>query len=274
MRRSSSPTPPPDCSGSSARRSRRAAGSAPRTTSRCARAAGEADDEERLRAVRTLVAEETRIGMLVGVAVGFELARELARSHRRQRETDGDPVPGPLGLRPDRGRHDRAGRPVPDGQPEGRRVGRRGRRERDPAHARPRRPLSATPSPSPSAPARRSWRSSSSPARSARSSAVTTRSSTRTSAARSSSTGARCALTPAWHTSTTPKGTVNTPAGLVIEIGGKRIYHLGDTALFSDLQLAGKRGKHRCGADVHRRPLHDGPLRRGRGGASSSAPIS
>jgi L-ascorbate metabolism protein UlaG (beta-lactamase superfamily) len=49
-------------------------------------------------------------------------------------------------------------------------------------------------------------------------------------------------LTPAWHTSTTPKGTVNTPAGLVIEFGGKRIYHLGDTALFSDLQLAGKRG--------------------------------
>jgi hypothetical protein len=30
--------------------------------------------------VRTLVAEETRIGMLVGVAVGFELARELARN--------------------------------------------------------------------------------------------------------------------------------------------------------------------------------------------------
>jgi L-ascorbate metabolism protein UlaG (beta-lactamase superfamily) len=50
-------------------------------------------------------------------------------------------------------------------------------------------------------------------------------------------------LTPAWHTSTTPKGTVNTPAGLVIEFGGKRIYHLGDTALFSDLALAGKRGK-------------------------------
>jgi L-ascorbate metabolism protein UlaG (beta-lactamase superfamily) len=49
-------------------------------------------------------------------------------------------------------------------------------------------------------------------------------------------------LTPAWHTSTTPKGTVNTPAGLVIEIGGKRIYHTGDTALFSDLALAGKRG--------------------------------
>jgi L-ascorbate metabolism protein UlaG (beta-lactamase superfamily) len=49
-------------------------------------------------------------------------------------------------------------------------------------------------------------------------------------------------LTPAWHTSTTPKGTINTPAGLVIEIGGKRIYHLGDTALFSDLALPRKRG--------------------------------
>jgi L-ascorbate metabolism protein UlaG (beta-lactamase superfamily) len=49
-------------------------------------------------------------------------------------------------------------------------------------------------------------------------------------------------LTPAWHTSTTPKGTVNTPAGLVIELGGKRIYHLGDTALFSDLALPTRRG--------------------------------
>jgi L-ascorbate metabolism protein UlaG (beta-lactamase superfamily) len=48
-------------------------------------------------------------------------------------------------------------------------------------------------------------------------------------------------LTPAWHTSTTPKGTVNTPAGLVIEIGGKRVYHLGDTGLFSDLALPRRR---------------------------------
>jgi L-ascorbate metabolism protein UlaG (beta-lactamase superfamily) len=44
-------------------------------------------------------------------------------------------------------------------------------------------------------------------------------------------------LTPAWHTSTTPKGTVNTPAGLVVNLGGKTVYHLGDTGLFSDLQL-------------------------------------
>jgi L-ascorbate metabolism protein UlaG (beta-lactamase superfamily) len=49
-------------------------------------------------------------------------------------------------------------------------------------------------------------------------------------------------LTPAWHTSTTPKGTVNTPAGLVIEMGDKRIYFAGDTALFSDLALPAKRG--------------------------------
>ncbi len=50
-------------------------------------------------------------------------------------------------------------------------------------------------------------------------------------------------LVPAWHTSTTPKGTVNTPAGLVIEMGDRRIYHLGDTALFSDLQLVKRRGR-------------------------------
>jgi L-ascorbate metabolism protein UlaG (beta-lactamase superfamily) len=49
-------------------------------------------------------------------------------------------------------------------------------------------------------------------------------------------------LVPAWHTSTTPGGTVNTPAGLLIGIGGKTIYHLGDTALFSDLRLVAHRG--------------------------------
>jgi L-ascorbate metabolism protein UlaG (beta-lactamase superfamily) len=49
-------------------------------------------------------------------------------------------------------------------------------------------------------------------------------------------------LVPAWHTSTTPKGTVNTPAGLLIGFGGKVIYHLGDTALFTDLQLVAGRG--------------------------------
>jgi L-ascorbate metabolism protein UlaG (beta-lactamase superfamily) len=50
-------------------------------------------------------------------------------------------------------------------------------------------------------------------------------------------------VVPAWHTSTTPKGTYNTPAGLVIELGGQRVYHLGDTCLFSDLQLVKRRGR-------------------------------
>jgi L-ascorbate metabolism protein UlaG (beta-lactamase superfamily) len=48
-------------------------------------------------------------------------------------------------------------------------------------------------------------------------------------------------LVPAWHTSTTPKGTVSIPAGLVVGLGGKVVYHLGDTALFSDLRLVGER---------------------------------
>ncbi len=49
-------------------------------------------------------------------------------------------------------------------------------------------------------------------------------------------------LVPAWHTALTPRGTPHTPAGLVIELGGTRVYHLGDTALFSDLALVGRRG--------------------------------
>jgi L-ascorbate metabolism protein UlaG (beta-lactamase superfamily) len=48
-------------------------------------------------------------------------------------------------------------------------------------------------------------------------------------------------LVPAWHTSTTPKGTSNTPAGIVVNLGGTTVYHLGDTALFSDLALVGRR---------------------------------
>lgn len=43
-----------------------------------ARIAAEDDPEERLRGFRVLVAEEARLGVLVGVTVGFELARELA----------------------------------------------------------------------------------------------------------------------------------------------------------------------------------------------------
>jgi L-ascorbate metabolism protein UlaG (beta-lactamase superfamily) len=49
-------------------------------------------------------------------------------------------------------------------------------------------------------------------------------------------------LTPAWHTSVTPKGQVNVPAGLLVKLGAKTVYHLGDTALFSDLKLVAGRG--------------------------------
>ncbi len=43
------------------------------------KAAAAGDPDERRRLVGSLVAEETRLGMLVGVAVGIELARELAK---------------------------------------------------------------------------------------------------------------------------------------------------------------------------------------------------
>jgi L-ascorbate metabolism protein UlaG (beta-lactamase superfamily) len=48
-------------------------------------------------------------------------------------------------------------------------------------------------------------------------------------------------LVPAWHTAVTSDGTPHTPAGLVINFGGKTVYHLGDTCLFSDLSLPGQR---------------------------------
>jgi L-ascorbate metabolism protein UlaG (beta-lactamase superfamily) len=49
-------------------------------------------------------------------------------------------------------------------------------------------------------------------------------------------------LTPAWHTAVTPSGTPHTPAGMLIHYGGHLVWHLGDTALFSDMQLYGRRG--------------------------------
>jgi hypothetical protein len=42
-------------------------------------AAGRAEIEDRLQAVRTLIAEETRVSMMIGVAVGYELAHELMK---------------------------------------------------------------------------------------------------------------------------------------------------------------------------------------------------
>jgi L-ascorbate metabolism protein UlaG (beta-lactamase superfamily) len=49
-------------------------------------------------------------------------------------------------------------------------------------------------------------------------------------------------LVPAWHTAVTPSGTPHMPAGLLIHIGDRTIYHLGDTCLFSDMQLIARRG--------------------------------
>jgi L-ascorbate metabolism protein UlaG (beta-lactamase superfamily) len=49
-------------------------------------------------------------------------------------------------------------------------------------------------------------------------------------------------LVPAWHTALSPGGTPHTPAGLLIHIGDRLIYHLGDTALFSDMKLIAQRG--------------------------------
>jgi hypothetical protein len=43
------------------------------------RAAREPEEAERARLIKLLLAEETRMGMLVGVAVGWELAREIEK---------------------------------------------------------------------------------------------------------------------------------------------------------------------------------------------------
>ena len=51
-------------------------------------ASGGQDAAQRERAIRTLLAEETRLGMLVGVAVGFQLARELATLDQTTNEED------------------------------------------------------------------------------------------------------------------------------------------------------------------------------------------
>jgi hypothetical protein len=50
------------------------------------KAATAPDPDDRLAAVRALLAEETRMGMLIGVAVGWELAREL----ENDKTTEGD----------------------------------------------------------------------------------------------------------------------------------------------------------------------------------------
>ena len=46
--------------------------------------AGKPDSEERISAVRTLLAEESRITMMIGVAVGWSLAGELRANHEEK----------------------------------------------------------------------------------------------------------------------------------------------------------------------------------------------
>jgi hypothetical protein len=55
------------------------------------------DPAARAAAVRALIADETRLGMFVGVAVGFELARELgyAASSAPGASTSGEPSDSP-----------------------------------------------------------------------------------------------------------------------------------------------------------------------------------
>jgi cell fate (sporulation/competence/biofilm development) regulator YlbF (YheA/YmcA/DUF963 family) len=50
------------------------------------KATSASDEVERLTAVRTLLAEEARMGMLVGVAVGWALADELSEQNREQED--------------------------------------------------------------------------------------------------------------------------------------------------------------------------------------------
>jgi hypothetical protein len=50
--------------------------------------AGDPDPEARARALQTMLAEETRLGMLVGVAVGFELSRRLEGRAEPTSESD------------------------------------------------------------------------------------------------------------------------------------------------------------------------------------------
>lgn len=53
----------------------------------------------------------------------------------------------------------------------------------------------------------------------------------------------RVKFTPAWHSSSLPDGSyAGMPMGVLLELDGRRIYHAGDTALFSDMSLIGREG--------------------------------
>ncbi len=61
-------------------------------------------------------------------------------------------------------------------------------------------------------------------------------------------------LVPAWHTNTIAGSedspysaeagvSIGTPTGLVVKLGGKTVYHAGDTCLFGDMKMIGEREK-------------------------------
>jgi len=53
----------------------------------------------------------------------------------------------------------------------------------------------------------------------------------------------RVTFTQAFHSSSLPDGSYGgMPMGVVLTLGGRRIYHAGDTALFSDMRLIGAGG--------------------------------
>ena len=66
------------------------------------------------------------------------------------------------------------------------------------------------------------------------------------------------AFTHAFHSSSFEGQYMGMPCGLVVHMGGKTVYHCGDTGLFGDMKLIGEilPAGRRLRAD--RRPLHDG----------------
>ncbi len=56
----------------------------------------------------------------------------------------------------------------------------------------------------------------------------------------------RVKLTIAHHGSTTDDGPAGNPCGLLVTMGGKTVYHAGDTGLFSDMSLIGETNEIDC----------------------------
>ena len=56
----------------------------------------------------------------------------------------------------------------------------------------------------------------------------------------------RVKLTIAHHGSTTDDGPAGNPCGLLVTMGGKTVYHAGDTGLFSDMSLIGETTEIDC----------------------------